>query len=131
MTHVPTQVKFTGERSKTKQNFKKECDVNHILERFHRTGLLPNMVKKNPKYGDFSSLPDYRESLDKVSKAKEQFDALTIKMKRKFKNIEGFLEYVNDKNNEKELQDLGILNKPAVVEPAAPPAPPNAPEGGK
>ena len=46
------------EASLTQQHFKDECDINHILDMYTRTGELP-LNPKEMKYADVSSITDY------------------------------------------------------------------------
>ena len=37
---------------KTRQSFKDECDVNRIVDRFTRTGIVEHGQRRQPQYGD-------------------------------------------------------------------------------
>ena len=60
-------------KSMTKQEFKEECDINNILKRYENDGLLPDMIKSDPQYGDFSDVASYQEACNITIKAQEQF----------------------------------------------------------
>lgn len=93
----------------TKQSFTKECDINYIVARFEKTGLLPDIIKSNPQYGDFANVLDYKQGLELVMRAEEQFDALSWKVRERFHNNPAeFLEFCNDPNNGKEMVELGL-----------------------
>lgn len=112
------ETKFT-EPSRTKQAFKDECDINNILAKYNKTGLLPDMIKANPQYGDFSDVPDYQTSLNIVAKVQEQFENLPAKVRDRFKNDPSqFLEFVNNKENLPEMEKMGLLKeKPKPQDP--------------
>lgn len=98
--------------SLTKQCFRDESDINNILKRFERTGVLPEMIRQNPQYGDFTDVPSYQESLDIVMKAEEQFLSLDAKLRREFDNDPvKFLEFVNDPSNAKRMVELGLATE--------------------
>lgn len=104
--------------SRTKQSFKAECDINNIMKRFERTGVLTDMIKQNPAYGDFSEVPDYLEALNIVAHAHTQFESLSAKVRARFNNDpEQFLAFVSDPRNRKEMVDMGLAIK---REPKAP-----------
>lgn len=94
----------------TKQSFKDECDVNNILAKYQKTGLLTHYSNANPRFGDFSSVPDYRSSLDLVRKAQEYFMELPAALRGRFKNDPAvLLEFVADSRNKQEAIELGLI----------------------
>lgn len=122
-------IKFK-DASRTKQSFKDDADINNIMDKFTKTGILPSMIDKNPKYGDFSDVPDYLESINTVLLAEEQFAALSSKVRKKFDNDPAkFLEFVHNPDNLDEMIKMGLAEPrpapttPPVIDiPAAPPA---------
>lgn len=110
----PTVV-CTAEEGRTKQADKESCDINNILKRYEKTGVLPDMIKQNPQYGDFSMAPDYQEALNIVRFAEEQFAALDAHIRLRFDNDpEKFLAFASDDKNYDEMEKMGLL-KPEVV----------------
>jgi len=108
-------LKFDEKEGRTKQSMKDECDINLIMKKFEKTGILPEMIKENPQYGDFSEPIEYRESLEIVRFAKEQFDSLSAKVRARFdNNPESFLEFATNPQNAKEMVDLGLANERIV-----------------
>jgi len=106
--------------SLTKQSEMDACDVNLILKRYERTGALPDMIKENPQWGDFSALPDFQEAQAIVIHATAQFEALDAHVRARFANDPAqFLAFATDKANLEEMRKLGLA-KPAL--PDAPPA---------
>lgn len=103
---------------RTKQSFKDECDINNIMKKFNKTGQLPEMIKQNPSYGDFSEPLDFQESQNVVIKAIEQFQALPSKTRERFQNDpETFLRYMHSNPPEEEVRAMGLLKEkpPAPV----------------
>lgn len=108
------KVSFVGDPGKTKQGDAKECDINFIMRRFERTGRLPDMIVKDPRYGDYSDVPTYQEALDIVRFAQKQFANLDPKLRSRFDNdASKFLEFCGDSKNEEEMEKLGLLNQEA------------------
>lgn len=48
----PHSISFVGVEDLTRQADKEYCDVNAIVERFTRTGLIENLHRGEPQYGD-------------------------------------------------------------------------------
>jgi len=65
-----------GERSRTKQSFKKDCDINTIVKRHQKTGTWDHLAKFAPNYGDFSQAQDLHAAMDQVMAAQEEFGRL-------------------------------------------------------
>lgn len=124
------QKSFKG-RGRTHQEFKDECDINSILKKYTKTGLLPHLVKSEPKYGDFSSALSYKESLELVLFAQEQFAALPAETRARFQNDPvQFLAFAEDPKNGAELIKMGLATaaESAKASPPSQPAP-SAPKG--
>ena len=110
---------FKGQLSKTKQSFHDETNINKIMERYNKTGILPNLIKQNPKYGDFTEASTYQESLNTVLFAQEQFNALSAKIRNRFHNDPTeLLKFVSDAKNLEEMYELGMAIRPAENEPS-------------
>lgn len=106
----------TGEvrrkKGKTRQSEKDSCDINLILARYQKTGMLPEMIKADPRYGDFSAVPDFLEAQEIVAKATEQFEALDAAVRYRFENDPAkMLAFVADPKNGAELVKLGLAVK--------------------
>lgn len=104
---------FTGGSNvRTQQSFVTECDINTIISKYRRTGLLGDLIKRNPQYGDFSEVGTYQEAYNTVLKAEEQFSALPSNLREKFNNKpEEFLKYVHDPKNADELVEMGLATR--------------------
>lgn len=101
-------IKFT-EPSKTIQSAKDECDINVILKKYAKTGVLPDMIKSNPQYGNFAELIDYQNSMEIVLKAQQQFQALSAQIRQRFNNDPAtFLEFATNPSNATEMIKLGL-----------------------
>jgi len=118
--------------SRTKQSMSKDCDINQILKQYKQTGQLPDLIKTNPQYGDFSSPLDYQESLNQVLLAQEQFAALPSHVRSRFANDPvQFLAFATNEANAEELIRLGLATKRNIDDPqASEPAPKTKPAKG-
>ena len=114
----------------TKQSFKDECDVNKIIARFEKTGMIEALNKKTPFYGDVSGLVDYHEALNKVVEVETLFNSMSAEVRERFSNDpEKMIAFLNDKKNEKEAIEMGLVNPPTSTNPPPiNPEPPVAPK---
>lgn len=104
------------------QSEKDACDINHIMRRFEKTGVLPDAIKQNPQYGDFSEVPVYQEALNTVLHAETQFSMLDARIRERFQNDPAkFLEFVHDPANGEEMVKMGLAT--LREQPAPTPAP--------
>lgn len=96
-------------QGRTKQSEMAACDINNIMKHYAATGQLPDLIKRNPQYGDFSSVPSYQESLHIVAHAEEQFAALDAKVRARFNNQPSeMLDFMSRKENIPEAIALGL-----------------------
>lgn len=113
---------FTGE-GRTKQAHKAECDINNILARFKRTGVIDFHQKNEPRYGDCTAL-EFQSAQLLIANAKGMFAAMPAHLRARFDNDPAkFLAFVDDPRNRNEMEDLGLM-KPKGEETAAPAAVP-------
>ena len=101
----------------TQQHCKDECDINHIVARFGVTGELPvNPNARQPTYGDFTGISDYRQALDAVMAADEAFMALPAKIRERFDNDPAlFVDFCSstDPDDRSLAIELGLIPPPA------------------
>lgn len=121
-------------KSKVKRSQKDECDINKIMKKAIKTGIINPITNQNMQYGDFSNIPSYREALDKVIHAENMFMQLDASIRKRFSNDpEQFLQFMADSKNKEEAIKLGLIEKPKDPEtyPAKPaePAAPVPPTG--
>jgi len=110
-THPRVQ---TGEPglTMTKQDMQEECDINNILARYQKTGLMTH-VKNSGGYQDLPSDVDYQTGLNVIIEAQASFDALPSSTRREFGNDPAaFLAFVEDPKNVARMADMGLLNAP-------------------
>lgn len=112
--------------SMTEQCHTQECDVNRIVNRYHKTGVLGQQANKVLQYG-FAPALDFRDALDLVRAAEAQFAAVPSDIRKRFDNNPAtFLAFVENPANAEELVKMGLAKVPEKApEPA--PTPPPAP----
>lgn len=104
---------------RTKQSFKQECDINSIIARYQKTGMMDH-VKLNPGvFADVSNVGDYAGMVRKVRHAQESFELLPGALRQRFHQDPGeFVSFISDPENRSEAVKLGLVPAPApVVEP--------------
>lgn len=105
------------EVSMTQQHFRDEADINTIMSRYARTGLLVDPARVSgsmPTFDDFSSLPDYQESQNVIAFANQSFSQLPAVMRKRFNNDPAeMIAFLNDENNRSEAIKLGLVDEPA------------------
>lgn len=108
---IRVQVDLSAD-GRTHQSFADECDINKVMARYVKTGIL-QQTNQRPQYGDFSNLGDYQDSLNTVLTADNMFAELTAEVRRRFDNDpQQFIEFCEDPNNQDEAVRLGIAAKP-------------------
>lgn len=123
---------------RTKQSFKDQSDINHIMGRYLRSGNVDWLSRHQGAYGVFEP-QTFQDCMNIVAKAKEMFADLPAAVRKRFgHDPREFVAFSADAKNLDELRKLGLA-KPAETSPAASgsssptpapiaaPAPPGAP----
>jgi len=102
----------------TQQQFKEECDINVIVEKFMKTGEMPDNVRV-PIEGDFTDVTDYQSALNAVIAADDAFMELPPDVRAEFdNNPQKLMDFLADDKNRARAEELGLLNaKPLKAEP--------------
>jgi len=94
---------------RTKQSFRDECDINLIMAKYQKTGALSHVNNYGANYG-FATSIDFTEAMQLIRTAQEMFDGLPSSIRTRFDNDPAvFLEFVQDADNTKEMQTLGLI----------------------
>ena len=103
------QIDF-GKKSRTKQAHAKEADINHIMRKYLKTGLMEHSRNHQPDYG-FATSDDFHTSMNIITKANSMFEDLPSSIRSRFENKpEQFLDFVNDESNKEEMLEMGLLD---------------------
>lgn len=114
-SRVPVAVEFSGP-GKTKQSFKAEADINNIMAKYQKTGLLEAVNKIQPQYGDVVGL-DFQTAMEQINLAQSMFDELPSTVRKRFRNDPAdFVDFVSDPANADEAERLGLIKRPEPVE---------------
>lgn len=71
--------------SLTEQHHKKSCDINTIMAKYVKTGLIDHVAKYKGTYGDATG-GDFKAAQDLVAKQKSQFNELPAEVRQMFDN---------------------------------------------
>lgn len=107
---------------KTRQADAEACDINVIMRRYEKTGMLPTMAQVEGYFADVSDMGDYRTALSVVREADGMFMALPAEVRRRFDNDPAaFVDFMADPANRDEAVKLGLVAAaPVVVEGVTP-----------
>lgn len=97
---------------RTKQEFKDECDINFIMKKYQKTGLMDFVNKYAPHYGEIPAV-DYHQACNLVIEARAMFDDMPSSLRKKFDNDpQKFLEAI-DGGFDPEAKDTPIPEEKA------------------
>lgn len=119
--HARVQVKFDDEVSMTRQEFADESDINIIMQRYEKTGVMPTMnANREPQYFDVTDMPtDFREAMDYMIAAEDAFMSLPATVRRDMGNDPAnFVEFASKPENLAKMREWGLA--PPAQEPAEP-----------
>jgi len=103
-----TQIRFPTE-GRTKQSFKAECDINTIMARYMKTGLLDHVRQGVAQYLDVTGA-DFQDAQNLVAGAQSMFHALPSHIRTKFdNNPRDFLAFMENPANAEEARKMGLL----------------------
>lgn len=113
----------------TDQSDAKDADINAIMERYKKTGMLPQYKEKIGQYLDNTQIPTFMDAHDLVVQAQELFLQIPSPIRKLMDNDPANLEnFIKNKDNHDILREYGVLNK---VEPSQKVDPPTAKAAGK
>lgn len=94
---------------KTEQHHKDECDINHIIRKYDKTGLISHVSRFEGQFGNVSGI-DFRESMDQINNAQAMFNELPSNIRKRFgNNAANLLEFMDDGQNRTEAIALGLI----------------------
>ena len=117
------QLHFPEDEGRTKQSFSEQCEINNIMARHQQGIAITHLNEHGPNYG-FATGHDFAESLRIIKTAQDMFDGLPSSIRNRFQNDPAqFLDFVQDADNRKEGEKLGIWEETPEEPPQAPPEP--------
>lgn len=140
--HERVQTHSVGE-SLTVQNEIENCDINNIMKKYEKTGLIDHVREHPGQYVDLVAPESYHAALNVILEAQSSFHQLPAALRKRFNNDPAeMLAFTQDDKNIPEMRELGMLPpleagpampapeqpQPTAADPAAPAAPPSPAE---
>jgi phage internal scaffolding protein len=92
----------------TEQNHKDETDINNIVRKYNKTGLIDHLNQFEKQYGDMTGY-DYQDAMNTVAAANTMFEGLPSSIRNQFDNDPAkFINFVDDQANADKLIDMGL-----------------------
>lgn len=102
------QTCYKDDEGRTHTEQKDDCDINNILEKYRRTGVVNHLNKHGEQYGDFTKI-DYQTAQNQVASVNSMFADLPAQERARFNhNPEQFLEFIAQQSNIDDMKD-GII----------------------
>lgn len=99
-----------GGDDRTKQSFRDETNINNIIAKFKRTGVLEGARSTPPRFADFGTATDFMEVQNLLIEAKEQFMSLPAKLRTLFQNDPArLLAWLENPANRAQAIELGLI----------------------
>lgn len=94
----------------TEQAHKKICDVNNIIKKYDKTGVIQHVTKFEAKFGDVTGI-EFRAMHDKIISAQQSFDSLPSSIRKRFGNDAGrLIAFMDNPDNREEAIKLGLIS---------------------
>lgn len=98
------------DRSLTKQSMQEETNINFIVEKYQKTGMIAHKNIHHGEYSDFGAI-DYHAAMTAVVEAQQMFDSLPSLTRKRFGNDPGaFLAFVENDTNIDEMRSMGLMD---------------------
>lgn len=134
----PRLVKKFSKPSLCQQQFAAECNINTIMKKYKKTGIIEHVNRYKAEYNNFIGYPDYHEAQNQILAAHEMFMTLPSSIRERFSNnAESFLAFAQNTDNIDEMRSLGLAEpkrpegyvetKPLTPEPTSGLTPDKAP----
>lgn len=95
----------------TEQNHKKECDVNLIIKKYDRDGLITHVSRFKGQFGDMTA-NDFTDMQNKIRSAVNMFNDLPSETRNRFDNSPAeLLRFMENPDNRDKAIEYGIINR--------------------
>lgn len=99
--------------SKTQQQFKEEADINNVMMKYQKTGILGNILdQRQPFHGDFTTGFEFQEAQNMIAETTQKFEALPSDLRERFGNSPAkLLDFIADPQNRIEAEKLNLIER--------------------
>jgi len=105
-----TSINFNNVKPIVQTQFQDESDINNILAKYSRTGVLPNKDRQ-AHYLDLSQSIDFAQMQDKILYMNEMFMELPARVRADLRTPEEFYQSFQSEDGLKRLEYLGVISK--------------------
>lgn len=103
-------VDCSGDVVLVEQSHKHETDINVIVSKFQRTGVLEHQRDNPGQFVEVDPL-DYHEAMNIIADANSQFEQMPANIRKDFGNDPAaFLAFTQDPANVDKMKEYGMLN---------------------
>jgi len=110
------QVDCSGDKARTKQEFKPECNINNILAKFRKTGRITHIREHGARYGD-ATLTSYEDAMLTVAEANTLWEDLPSDLRNEFGGIKNFLAWQEKASIDEIKEKFGEAPPSPLAEP--------------
>ncbi len=115
LANNPRPTLDTGKVGGAKQSFKDECDINNIVKKYVKTGMVTHVSQNRGRFADVSEVGSYQDAIAMVRDTHKFFLGLTPEVRAEFDHDPAvFLDFISDPANADAIERLGLEE---VVEP--------------
>lgn len=99
---------YCEDGTRAQQQFKEECDINTIVERFGLTGELP-VDQRVPLNEEFVEAMDFKTAHNLMIEAEAAFMAFPANVRERFQNdATKFVDFASDSANIEQMREWGM-----------------------
>ena len=93
----------------TEQHHKRECDINLIIDKYDKQGIIKHINEFEAAFGDMTG-NDFKAMQDKIAHANSQFHNLPWQIRERFNNNpKNLLTFMENEDNRAEAIKLGLI----------------------
>lgn len=122
-------IDFTDDPGVTEQSHRDSCDINTIMRRYERTGVLEHVNAYKGTYMDMPTGLDFKTAQDVIAQSKSMFESVPSDIRNKFDNDPGkFVDFMQDAKNRNAILAMGMdVSHLPILEPEPAPKPKDPP----
>lgn len=105
-----------GGEGQADQSFKKECDINHLMSKYLKTGTLAHQTLAEPQYR-YCQSTTFKEAMDTVAEATTAFESLDSDERQKHNfDVASYLDWLENQEHD-DLVEQGLAAPETPAEP--------------
>lgn len=100
---------INNEPDMCQQQYKDQCDINKIWEKYEKTGVITHLARSQGRYADLGDPKDLAEAIQLQEKAQAAFDTLPAEVRAAANHDKvNFLKMLKDPKYDDLLFDYGV-----------------------